>query len=58
MYGEYLKEIRNHEHLGNSYIEKFYNSMSTKKSIDEHTKTSDVLFSDDTTVIHISGNKE
>ena len=58
MYGEYLKEIRNHEHLGNSYIERFYNTMSTKKSIDEHTKTSDVLFSDDTTVIHISGNKE
>ena len=32
--------------------------MNAKKSIDEHAKTSDVLFSPDTTVIHISGNRE
>lgn len=32
--------------------------MNTKKSIDEHAKTSDILFSPDTAVIHISGNKE
>jgi hypothetical protein len=53
-----LKEIRNHEHLGNTYIERAYNSMNAKKSIDEHAKTSDVLFSEDTTVLHVSGNKE
>lgn len=58
IYGEYLKEIRNHEHLGNTYIERAYNSMNAKKSIDEHMKASDILFSDDTTVIHVSGNKE
>jgi len=58
VYGEYLKEIRNHEHLGNTYIEKGFNSMNGKKSIDEHAKSSDILFSPDTTVIHISGNKD
>ena len=58
IYGEYLKEIRNHEHLGNLYIEKGYNSVHSKKSVDEHLKTTDILFSEDTTVIHVSGNKE
>lgn len=58
IYGEYLREIRNHEHLGNTYIERGFNTMNAKKSIDEHAKTSDILFSPDTTVIHISGNKE
>lgn len=32
--------------------------MNAKKSIDEHNKTSDILFSSNTAVIHISGNKE
>ena len=32
--------------------------MNAKKSVDEHLKTSDILFSDDTTVLHVSGNKE
>jgi hypothetical protein len=32
--------------------------MSAKKSIDEHIKTSDVLFNEDTAIIHVSGNKE
>jgi hypothetical protein len=58
IYGEYLKDVRNHEQLGNSYIEKAYNSITSKKSVDEHAKTSDVLFSDDTTIIHVSGNKD
>jgi len=53
-----LKEIRNHEHLGNTFIDKAYNSGIGKKSIDEHIKTSDVLFNEDTAVIHVSGNKE
>jgi hypothetical protein len=58
LYGEYLKEIRNHEHLGNTFIDKAYNTMNAKKSVDEHIKTSDVLFNEDTTVLHVSGNKE
>lgn len=58
IYGEYLKEIRNHEHLGNTYIEKGFNSGNAKKSIDDHAKSSDILFSSDTSVIHISGNRE
>ena len=32
--------------------------MNAKKSIDEHLKNSDALFSEDTTVLHVSGNKE
>jgi len=58
IYGEYLKDIRNHEHLGNQYINKANDTSAAKKSIDENAKTSDILFSDDTTVIHVSGNKE
>lgn len=58
IYGEYLREIRNHEHLGNTYLERACNAVGGKKSIDDHAKTSDILFSSDTTVIHISGNKE
>ena len=58
IYGEYLKDIRNHENVGNQYIERALNSQGNKKLLDENTKSSDVLFSDDTTVIHVSGNKE
>ena len=32
--------------------------MNAKKSVDEHIKTSDVLFNEDTTVLHVSGIKE
>ena len=32
--------------------------MNTKKSIDDHMKTTDILFGEDTTVLHVSGNKE
>lgn len=35
LYGEYLKEIRNHEHLGTSFIEKGMNNLALKKAIDE-----------------------
>jgi hypothetical protein len=44
--------------LGNTYIERAFNSMSSKKSIDELIKVSDVLFSEDTAIVHISGNRE
>lgn len=53
-----MKDIRNHDHLGNQYIERGFNNMNAKKSIDELAKGSDVLFNDDTTVLHVSGNKE
>lgn len=58
LYGEYLKEIRNHEHIGTALIEKGFNNMAAKKAMDEHAASSDILFSDDTTVLHVSGNKE
>ena len=53
-----MREIRNHEHLGNTFLERAFTSSTAKKSIDEHAKSSDILFGQDTTVIHISGNKE
>lgn len=58
LYGEYLKEIRNHEHLGTALIEKSFNNMAAKKAMDEYAASSDILFSDDTTILHVSGNKE
>jgi len=58
LYGDYLKDIRNHEHLGNTFLEKAFNCVNAKKSVDDHAKTSDILFSEDTAVLHVSGNKE
>ncbi len=58
LYGEYMKDIRNHEHIGTALIEKGMNNFAAKKALDEHAASSDILFSDDTTIIHVSGNKE
>ena len=58
LYGEYLKEIRNHEHLGTAYIDRGLNNMAAKKAMDENAISSDVLFSEDTCILHLSGNKE
>ena len=58
LYGEYLKVIRNNEHLGTILIEKGLTNQAVKKAIDEHAQNSDVLFNDDTTILHMSGNKE
>lgn len=58
LYGEYLKEIRNHEHIGTALIERGFNNFTAKKTVDDHAMNSDILFSDDTSVLHVSGNKE
>ncbi len=58
LYGEYLKDIRNHEHIGTALIERGMNNSTNKKALDDHAASSDVLFGDDTTVVHVSGNKE
>ena len=58
LYGEYWKEIRNHEHIGTALIERGFNNIASKKALDDHAASSDILFSDDTTVVHDSGNKE
>jgi hypothetical protein len=58
-YGSYMKEIRNHEHIGNQLIDRSQNAQNAKKALDDHAAaSSDTLFSDDTTVVHVSGNKE
>lgn len=44
--------------MGNSFLEKAYNNQGAKKSVDEQLKTSDILFNEENTVIHLSGNKE
>jgi len=58
LYGEYLKEIRNHEHIGTALAERGMSNFANKKTLDDHGVSSDILFSDDTTVVHVSGNKE
>ena len=58
LYGEYLKEIRNHEHIGTALCDKAMNNTTNKKVLDDHAASSDVLFGDNTTVVHVSGNKE
>ena len=58
IYGEYLRDIRNHTAHGNQYIEKAFNTGLGKKNVDELGKSHDILFSDDTAIIHLSGNKE
>jgi hypothetical protein len=58
-YGEYLKEIRNHEHMGSQLIDRSMNTFTAKKvALDEHGMNSDSLFNDDCTIVHVSGNKE
>lgn len=57
-YGEYLKEIRNHEHIGTQLIDRSFNQFNIKKTLEDHQASADALFSDDTTVVHVSGNKE
>lgn len=58
LYGEYLKDIRNHEHLGTQLIDKSFASLAAKKALDENAASADVLFDDKTSIIHVSGNKE
>jgi GTP1/Obg family GTP-binding protein len=58
IYGEYLKDIRNHHAHGNQYIERAFNTNLGKKNMDDAGKSHEILFSDDTAIIHLSGNKE
>eukprot|EP00347_Sterkiella_histriomuscorum_P007426 403348965 len=58
LYGEYLSFIKNHPQLGKPYIERAQNTNFAHNSMDEGIKRSDVLFSEDCTVVHITGNKE
>jgi len=58
IYGEYLRDIRNHQQLGNIFLERAYNNLSGKKTTEDATKSHDIIFSNDTAIIHLSGNKE
>jgi hypothetical protein len=58
LYGDYLKDIRNHEHIGTALAERGMSNFANKKTLDEHGASSDVLFNENTTVVHVSGNKE
>jgi len=56
LYGNYLCDLRNHSQLGGELLEQA-RIKTQKKSIDEFLKSSDLLFADDTAVLHISGKK-
>ena len=56
LYGYYLVEIKNHNQRGYDLLEKAKSTY--KKSLDELVKSADILFDDDTSVVHVSGNKE
>ena len=58
IYGEYLRDIRNHMANGNQFIEKAFNTSLGRKNFDDSGKSHEILFSDDTAIIHLSGNKE
>eukprot|EP01022_Parablepharisma_sp_SALTPOND_P000297 TRINITY_DN1012_c0_g2_i1.p1 TRINITY_DN1012_c0_g2~~TRINITY_DN1012_c0_g2_i1.p1 ORF type:complete len:1372 (-),score=229.35 TRINITY_DN1012_c0_g2_i1:10269-14384(-) len=68
LYGNYMIEIKNHNQVGYELLEKQGFNLeitnnrakvnTNKKSLDELIKSSDILFAEDTVVIHISGNKE
>jgi PAS domain S-box-containing protein len=58
LYGEYLKDIRNHEHIGTALYERGMSNTANKKTLDDHGVSSDILFNEYTTIVHVSGNKE
>lgn len=55
LYGSFQSEIRNHQQLGFELLEKA-KTKSGKKSIDEVIKSSEILFAEDTAILHVSGN--
>ena len=57
LYGSYLNDIKNNQQVGHELLEKA-KTKSGKKSIDEIVKSSDILFAEDTAVLHVSGNKD
>lgn len=46
--------------MGKEFLDRVQNMhlKAVKNSIDHHFRSSDILFSEDATIIHISGNKE
>ena len=40
------------------YLERAYNNQGNKKNLEEVNKSHDIIFSNDTAIIHLSGNKE
>lgn len=58
MYAEYLTIIRNNAKLGKTYGDKAEKVSFGAKSNHDSNLSSDILFSDDVVVIHISGNRE
>lgn len=58
-YGEYLSLIRNNPQVGKQFIDKATNhTVSAVVSDNNFVKKSEILFTEDTTVIHISGNRD
>lgn len=58
IYGEYLIYIRNNSQAGKEFFDKAHNADFAQKSVQEHFKRSDILFTEDATVVHISGSRE
>ena len=56
-YGNYLIEIKNNSQLGLELTAKATTN-SNKRSLDELIKSADILFADDTVVLHVSGSKD
>jgi len=57
VYGNYMSQVKNNDQLGYELLDKA-KANANKKSLDELIKSSDILFADDTVVIHLSGNKD
>ena len=60
LYGEYISLIKNYPQVGKEYLDKalLLNNQGVRNSINEDIKRSEVLFSEEAVVIHISGNRE
>ena len=56
-YGHYLKDIRNDEEMGSSYIEK-YKALLNTESNGGNLNDFNLMFAEDTTIIIISGKNE
>ena len=50
--------IKNHPQKGKEFLDKVMGTAIAHNTVDENVKKSDILFSEDSTVVHISGNKE
>jgi len=57
-YGEYLSYIRNHPQAGREFIDRALAANFAKNSFEDQARKQDELFSEETTVVHISGNRE